>query len=283
MRLDARKKRKIVRIGKELLVHSVLIIGACVVLFPFFWVFCTAFKGSTEVLSWPPRILPRNPIMGNFIEVFRKWPFHGFIFNSVLISSIATLSVLVTSTLSGYVFAKIRFFGRNHLFFLLIATSMIPFQAYALSLYLFINKLRWLNTYQGLVFPLLIMSYAIFFMRQSISSIPNALIDAARLDGCSEFSIYYRIILPLSISAQAAVAIWAFTAAWNFFFWFLLITNKTAMYTAELGLAFFQQRFFIQYGLISAGSAVCMLPLLIVFVVFQRRIIEGMTLSGLKF
>jgi len=271
-----------IRIARELLIHSFLILIGIVIIFPFVWMLCTALKPPTEVLSWPPVILPQHPIFNNFITVFTKWPFARFFFNSILVTSVATFCILLTSSLAGYVFAKIRFFGRDLIFYIILATAIIPVQGYLVMLYLIIVKLQWVNTYQGLLFPLIIMSFGIFFLRQNILNIPSELIDSARLDGASEFRIYAQIILPLSSSALGALAIYAFAVNWGDFIWPLVVVNMKEMYTAELGLALFQNRFFVQYGPVTAASTVCMLPAFVIFIIFRRKIVEGVTLTGMK-
>jgi multiple sugar transport system permease protein len=152
-----------------------------------------------------------------------------------------------------------------------------------ISLYLLINKLGWVNTYQGIIAPILIMSFGIFFMRQNIiMGIPNELLDSARIDGCSEWRIYTSIILPLSRSALGALAIFSYMEAWTFFIWPLIVINDTKFYTMELGLTMFQKRFSVDYGLISAGSIISILPILIVFLILGKNIIEGISITGLK-
>ena len=149
-------------------------------------------------------------------------------------------------------------------------------------LYLLIVKLQWVNTYQGILAPLVIMSFGIFFLRQDIYTIPDELIDAARIDLASEFRIYARIIVPMSSSALGALAIYAFSVTWGQFIWPLVVVNTREMYTTELGLAMFQKRFAVDYGSVSAAAAVLILPVLIAFVIFRRRIVKGITLTGLK-
>ena len=274
--------KRVFGMTKEFLIHIFLILIAITMLFPFFWMFCTALKPPAEVLSWPPVILPKYPTLGNFIAVFTKWPFARFFFNSILITSVATLCILLTSSAAGYVFAKIKFFGRGLIFYIILATAIIPVQSYLIMLYLIIVKFRWINTYQGILAPLIIMSFGIFFLRQNIYSIPDELIDAARIDGASEFFIYSRIILPLTGSALAALGIYAFSVTWAQFIWPLVVVNTKEMYTTELGLAMFQKRFTVEYGAISAATAVTMVPALIMFVVFRRGIVRGVTLTGIK-
>ena len=273
---------RIFGVTKELLIYIFLTLVAIAMIFPFFWMFCTALKPPIEVLSWPPIILPKHPTFGNFSAVFTKWPFARFFFNSILISSVATLCVLLTSSASGYIFAKIRFFGRDIIFYVILATAIVPIQSYLVFIYLIIVKFHWIDTYQGIIAPSVIMSFGIFYLRQSIYAIPDELVDAARIDGASEFHIYSRIILPMVSSALAVLAIYVFSVTWARFIWPLVVVNTKEMYTTELGLTMFQKRFTVEYGKISAATAVCVIPILTIFVIFRRRIVKGIALTGVK-
>jgi multiple sugar transport system permease protein len=266
----------------DVFIETVLILGAATMILPFIWMLSTSFKPATEVISWPPRFIPVHPTFQNYRNAFQAAPFIRFFFNSALVSTISTVSILLTSSLSGYIFAKYKFPGKNILFISILATSMVPFQTYMISFYLLMKNFGWINTYQGLVAPLLVMSFGIFLMRQNISGIPDELLDAARIDGCTEFSIYRRIIFPLSRPALAALAIFAFRNAWADFIWPLLITNDIQLYTMELGLGMFQNRYVVEYGSITAGSVISILPIITVFIIFRRQITEGITLTGLK-
>jgi len=267
----------------QLLTHAVLIFGALIMVLPFVWMLSTALKYPPEVLAYPPQFIPQQLTLTNFTQVFATAPFQRFFVNSLFVCTVATLSVLFTSVLAGFVFAKYHFPGRNLLFILILATAMVPFETYMIPLYLSMKTLRAINTYQGLIAPYLIMSYGIFFMRQNIqASLPDELIDAARIDGCSEWRIFGQIVVPLMRSAVGALGIFAFMQTWAAFIWPLLITSSKDLWTMELGLGMFQHRFTVEYGPISAGSVISILPILIVFLLLRRNIIQGITLTGLK-
>ncbi len=268
--------------SKVIIMHIVLILGGISMILPFIWMFVTSIKPSTEVLSWPPSFIPKSPTLDNYRTVLQEAPFGRYFLNTLLVSTISALSILFTSSLSGFIFAKYRFPGRDMLFLIFLATAMIPLECYMISLYILINKFGWINTYQGVVAPILVMAFGVFFMRQNILSIPDELLDAARIDGCSEWRIYTTIILPLSRSALGALAIFAYMQAWSFFIWPLIVINERDLYTMELGLTMFQKRFTVDYGLISAGSIIAVLPILVIFLILRRNIIEGITLTGLK-
>lgn len=262
---------------------TLLILLTIVMVLPFLWMISTSFKPPPEVIAWPPNLVPREPTWDNFIGLFKAAPFHRFFWNSLVMSIISTVSIVLTSALAGFIFSKYRFPLRNLLFLLILATAMVPLEVYILPLYVQMVKFKWLNTYQGLAAPYFIMSFGIFFMRQNIGhSIPDELIDAARIDGASEWRIFRTVVLPLSSSAMSALAIFAFMQAWAAFIWPLLVVKAQEMYTLELGLGMFQNRFTIDFGLISAGSVVSFLPVVLVFLMFRRNIVRGVTLSGMK-
>jgi ABC-type glycerol-3-phosphate transport system permease component len=180
------------------------------------------------------------------------------------------------------VFAKYRFRGKNFFMLLIIATILIPLQTYMIPLYLLTRWLGWINTYQGQIFPLIIMSSGIFFLRQNILGIPDELLDAARIDGASEFGVYRSIILPLSTSALAAISIVNWVYTWSLFIWPLVVANSENMFTMELGLMYFQRQFMTLYGGIMAACVVTILPVLAVFLAFRTQIIEGIAFTGMK-
>jgi len=269
-------------IGKTLAYLLLTAIAVSMVL-PFLWMISTSLKPPPEVIAWPPNLIPREPTWENYTGLFTAAAFHRFFLNSLIVSLLSTVSIVFTSALAGFVFSKFRFPLRDLLFLLVLATAMVPLEVYILPLYVQMVKVKWLNSYQGLVAPYLIMSFGIFFMRQNIGhSIPDELIDAARIDGASDWRIFRTMILPLSASAMSALAIFAFMQAWAAFIWPLLVVKRQEMYTMELGLGLFQNRFTIEFGLISAGSVVSFIPVVVVFLLFRRNIIRGITLTGLK-
>ncbi|MFA6505856.1 MAG: carbohydrate ABC transporter permease [Treponemataceae bacterium] len=263
--------------------YTVLSIGVFIMVLPFIWMLSTSFKPSAEILTWPPEFIPRHFTMENFKTVFVTAPFVRFFFNSVLMAGVCTVSVLLTSSLAGYVFAKFKFPGRDFLFILVLATAMVPFETYMIPLYLSMVKLHVVNTFAGLVAPYLIMSYGIFFMRQNvIATIPDEIIDASRIDGASELTIFLKIIFPMLKGTAGALSIFAFMQTWAAFIWPLIITSSRDLWTMELGLGMFQYRFTVDLGPINAGSMLSILPVLAVFLLMRRNIVRGITMTGLK-
>jgi multiple sugar transport system permease protein len=279
-----RRKRK--SLGAHLLTglaHAMLLLGAIVMVMPMIWMLLTSFKPAPEIAIWPPVWVPQAPTLSNYSGVFETAPFGRFFANSVGMSLVATLSVVVTSLLAGAVFAKYRFPGRAALFGLIIATAIVPFESYMIPLYLQLNAIGWINTYQGIVLPTLFMSFGIFLMRQHVASaIPTDYLEAARIDGASEWWILIRIIAPLSVSAFSAIGIFAFIQAWAAFIWPLLVANDQLLFNMEVGLTAFQFKFSTDFGKLMAGSVISTLPMLIVFLILRRRIIESVALTGIK-
>ncbi len=262
--------------------HLFLGITSFLMVVPFLWVFLTSFKRSTEIVTETPQLLPMVWTMENYLKLPKVAPFVRFFLNSIIVSGVSTIFIALGSAACGYVFAKYRFRGRDFLFFLVISTILIPLQTYIVPLYLLTWKLGWINSYQGLIFPLIIMSSGIFFLRQNIMSIPDELIDAARVDGASEWKVFLSIILPLSLSPIAAISIVNWVYTWSLFIWPLIVANSTEMFTMELGLMYFQREYAVDYGGIMAACVITLLPVLGVFLAFRTRIIEGVAFTGMK-
>jgi multiple sugar transport system permease protein len=243
----------------------------------------TSFKPPTEVSLWPPELLPREWTFDNYTGIFDDAPFHLYFANSVGYSLVATVSVMLTSLLAGAVFGKYNFPGRIVLFMVILATAIVPPEVYIIPLYIQIIDLDWVNTYQGIVLPTLFLSFGVFLLRQHVSSaIPTELLEAGRVDGASEWWILARVIAPLSSPALSAIGIFAFIEAWGAFLWPLIVANDQDLFNMELGLQVFQFRFSVEYGKLMAGSVISTAPMLIMFLILRRRIIESVALSGLK-
>ena len=262
--------------------HLLLLLGVATMVLPLLWMFLTSFKPPVEVNIWPPRLLPQQWTLENYMLAFQRAPLFHFLLNSLIVSIAGTIAILLTSAAAGYVFAKYDFPGREVIFVAILATIMIPLEAYIVPFYTQVARWRLLDTMVGLALPNLIASSGIFFMRQHILSIPDALIDAARIDGASEFYIFGRIILPLSFSALSVLGIFMFMFIWTAFLWPLMITNSTQIMTMELGLTFFQSMFTIEYGPMMAASTIAVLPMLIVFAILRQRVIKSIAITGLR-
>ena len=258
-------------------------LGAFLMFVPFLWLFVTAFKTPPEMNVWPPKLLPKSFSLDNFVKVFETAPFYLFFLNSLFMSLLSCATIVATSTLAGYIFAKFRFFGKTILFAFILATAIVPFEIYMLPLFIQMRALSLVDTFLGLVMPYFVMSFGIFLMRQNIlQQIPDELIECARVEGCSEWRIFGTIVVPLSTQAMSALGIFAFLQAWNTFVWPLLIVNSKDLYTMELGLAMFQTSYNVDISLVSAGSFLSILPIFLVFLFLRRYIMDSIAMTGFK-
>lgn len=256
---------------------------AIVMVFPFIWMVSTSLKPSQEILQFPPSLLPNEPTLANYARVLDSVPLVRYFGNSVVVTAISVVCVVITSSTAGYVFGKHRFPGRDLIFMVFLASAILPLEAYMVPLYLVMKNWHWINTYQGLATPYLVFSFGVFVMRQFFrSTLPDELLDAARIDGASEWLIFLAIALPISVPAMAAVAILASILAWSAFIWPLIIGNSQNMFTMEVGLAFFQQRFTADYGALTAAATLSLLPMVVLFLIFRRYITESVVLTGFR-
>jgi multiple sugar transport system permease protein len=263
-------------------VIALLLVGGLAMVFPLVWLVSTSLRPAPELLFIPPHLLPDHWTLDNYAKAFASAPLLLYLWNSFVFAVVSTIFILLTSTVAGYVFAKFRFPGNQFLFILILATAIVPFEIYMVPLFLQVNALKLVNTQIGLLLPFLVLSYGIFFMRQNTkTSVPDELLDAARIDGMSETAIMLRFVPRLLAPAIAALAILAFIQAWTAFIWPLLILNKPSLFPMELGLSQFANTR-VDFGLTSAGAVVAMLPTLIAFLILRRRIVEGITLTGLR-
>lgn len=264
------------------LLVSILII--VIMLAPFIWMVSTSFKYNWDAIAYPPRFLPQKFAgFSSYVKVFTDIPFFKFFTNSVVVATAVTVGALFSSTLAGYIFAKFEFKGRDFIFVGILATMMVPFEVILIPLYLIIKGMGIVNSLWALIIPGLVSAYGIFLSRQFMTGIPTALVDAARIDGCGEFQIYWRIILPLSKPVLSALGIFAFMANWDSFIWPLLVLDDLTKRTLPLGLALFRQQFGIMnWNIVMAGTIVSILPVMIIFFIAQKNFIEGIALSGLK-
>jgi ABC-type glycerol-3-phosphate transport system permease component len=266
----------------KIVTQFILAVASVVIIFPFFWMISTSLKPDSEILRIPPTLLPIQWNRGFYQELLQDAVFLRYFLNSLIVAATGTVISTFNSLIAGFVFAKFRFRGRNILFFLILVTIMVPFQCYMIPLYVLAVRSGLVDTYAGLIFPIIVSSFGIFFMRQNIQTIPDSLLEAAKIDGAGVWGIFLRIITPLSVSAIVILAIFQFMTAWGDFIWPLVITNSRKMFVLELGLARFIGEFSVDYGMIMAGATLAILPVVVIFLIFRRYVIEGMTLSGIK-
>ncbi len=261
----------------------VLVLLALITLFPFIWMFVTALKSSSEVFKWPIVLFPANPQWGNFVEAWNRQPFTRFLQNTIFITIGTTLLTLFTSSTAGFAFAKYEFRGKRILFILILLLLMLPPQVTLVPTYLMVRSLGLVNSYFGLMIPGITSVFGVFLIRQYLQSIPNELIDAARIDGSNDWGIYLQIILPLLKPALAVLAIFTFTGSWNSFLWPLIIADSSTMYTLQVGIAFFSGQTGTEYQLMMAVAVVSMLPVILMYLMFQRYFVASVALSGMNY
>ena len=265
-----------------MLVVTVLLTGAFFMVFPYYWMVISSLKPPEELYTYPPRLFVSHPTIAPYTELFTLLPMARSLFNSIFVASTVTLSNMLFGSLAGYAFAKLRFPGRDALFLLLISAMMIPWQVFLIPGFVIVKHLGWLNTFWALIIPNLAMPFGIFLCRQYIISIPDSLIEAARIDGCGELSIYWRVILPLLTPALATLAIFTFLSQWNSFVWPLIVVQSSQMRTVPLVMAVLNGQFGANFAMVMAGALVVTLPMLVVFLLFQRQFITGVFLTTIR-
>jgi len=262
--------------------YILLFLWARFTLFPLYWLLTTALSPREAVLAMPPSLVPGEITMVNFRRLFRQAPILTWIRNSAVTSVAITAWHVLFDTAAGYAFAKRQFPGRNFLFWLLIASMMIPEQVTLVPVFMMLDRFGLIDKLQAVILPGMAATFGVFLMRQYIQTLPSELEEAARIDGCSELGIFTRIILPLCKPALGVLAIFTFVANWNQFMWPLIVLNSRHRFTLQVGLQTLQSEFLTDYGLLMAGASISALPTIVLFLFFQRYFISGLTLGGIK-
>ncbi|MCR8724576.1 carbohydrate ABC transporter permease [Frigidibacter sp. ROC022] len=267
----------------DLLIDLGLGIFGLLMLTPLIMLVANAFKTPEEMLSWPPTLIPRDPTLDNLTSVLNETPLLSWIGNSLAFALLSTLAIVATSGIAGYIVAKFPFRTINIVFALFLATAIVPFEVYMIPLYFQVKQLGLLNTVPGLLVGYLVMSFGIFLIRQNVlASIPDELIEAARIDGGGEMWIFWHIVLPLLRGPLAALAVLAFFQAWTAFAWPMIVATKRSAYTIEVGLALFQTGYTVDLGRLSAASACVLVPSVLAFVLLRRNFVQGVAATGMK-
>ncbi len=270
-------------IFKEVAVHGALIVGALAMIIPFVWMVSTSFKLPKEIFVFPPTWIPSEPTIKNYVDLFRNLDFARPFLNTVIVSGSITFLSVLFSSMAGYAFAKFRFRGRDALFMLILATIMVPGQMTIIPVFLMLRHLGLINTYSGLIIPAMVSAFNVFFMRQFIITIPDDLLEAAKMDGAREGFLYFKIILPLSGPALSTIAIFTFTGSWNSFLWPLIIAQDERMYTLPVAISVLAGQYGENIAIQMAGSCIVIAPILVFFIFAQRYFIKGISLTGMKF
>jgi ABC-type glycerol-3-phosphate transport system permease component len=282
---------------KSILIYIGLIVGMVIVMFPFIWMFVTSFKAPDEVYTLS--LIPKSPNFDSFKEVWTKFSFAKYFLNSFIVATISATLVTLFATMSGYAFAKKKFFFRDKLFLLLLASMMVPGLMYMVPQFLLVyhfgsieflgigkllqkSQIMGMNTYGAMIIPHIASVFGLFLLKQFITTIPSSLIEAATIDGASEVQIFSTVIIPLSLPIVATLFLLTFQFHWSNFLWQLIVTNKESMYTVPVGLAMFKGQYETLWNLKMAASCFSVLPIAVIFVFTQRLFIEGLTKGAVK-
>lgn len=266
----------------KVIIYLVLISGVLITLFPFMWMVLTSLKTRGESIQIPPTFFPEEPQFTNYQEVFDAVPFAMMYRNTIITAAVIVFFQVLLSSMAAYAFGRINFPAKNFIFTLLLAVLMIPGSFFILPQYTIVMNLGLLNTIPALFLPHLFSAFNTFLLRQFYMSVPDELEDAAKLDGCSHFRIYWQIMTPLVSSGLVAVAILALRYAWNDLMWPMIVNNTPGKMTLASGLQYLQGQHSTNYPLLMAGSVMAVLPLIIFYAIFQQQFIEGVAMSGLK-
>ena len=265
-----------------LALHAALVLGALVTLTPLLWMVSASFMSPGESNSFPPRLLPQVPTLQNYVDLFTRLNLARYLLNSTLVAVSATLISLIINSMAGYAFAKLRFAGRERVFHVLLAALVIPGQVGMLPLFLLLRAMGLVNTMAGVVVPFMAGIFGIFMIRQYALSIPDDLLDAARVDGAGEYRIFWNIVIPVIQPILVTLAVFTFLSAWNDFMWPLIVLSDDAKYTLPVALASLSGEHVQDTGLMMAGSVLTVLPVVALFIVLQRAYIRGVMMGSVK-
>lgn len=260
----------------------VLIFLSAAMAFPFVWMVSASLKPSDKVLEYPPRLIPDEFRFQNYAEVFEQIPFLRYMLNSLIVAGSVTIVALVFHSMAGYALGTMQFRGKKPIFVGIISTMMIPFYAIVIPLFILCQRMGLVDTYWGMILPWIPHAFGIFLMRQYFLSFPKELKEAAVIDGCTPFGVFFKIALPISKSILAALGIVFFTSNWDRFLWPMLITNSPEMRVLPVGIMQFKGQFVVNWHLMMAAAVIGCIPTIIVFIFLQDKIVEGVKMSGMK-
>ncbi len=263
-------------------IYGILSVAAIIAMVPFLYVVSTSLKDTASLFSYPPEWIPSEPTLTNFQSLLQDYPYLRWTLNSLIVASAVTAIKVVIDAMAGYAFAKMSFPGKDALFLVVLMTLMVPFAATLIPLFIIVRNLNLTNTYLGLILPALASPIGIFMMRQFIESLPSDLENAARLDGCSELQIFRRVILPLMKPGLVVLGVFTFMTQWTSYLWPLVISTREDMLTLTVGVQSLRSLFTVNWGILSAGAVLSMLPLVLVFLFLQRYFIAGSIAGALK-
>lgn len=261
---------------------TLLFIGGFAMLFPFFWMASSSFKSDVEAFATPPTIWPEAPTLGNYEQLFELLDAGQLLMNSILVSFVVTSVQLLNSAMAGYAFARIHFKGKSILFAIYLGTMMIPMQVIVVPLFIEMRMLELVDTLLGLILPMIVSAFGVFFMRQAMLNIPRDLEEAAILDGAGHLRIFFRIALPLTLPATSALTVLTFMASWNAYLWPLIIIYSPELMTIPLGLANLHGQYTTDWPVVMAGTTLAVLPIAILYIFLQKHITQSFLTAGLR-
>lgn len=265
----------------KIISNTLLALFTVFFIFPFYWIITGAFKRQTVAMAIPPEWFPLNPTLQNWVDLFKN-PVWRWTFNSFFISLCEMIAICLVAALAGYVLAKKSFPGRKVIFTLFVTAMALPKQVILVPLFTMLADFGWVDTYHGLILPAIAWPFGVFLMKQFAQTIPSEVIEASKMDGCSEVRMFSTIILPLLIPAVGALAIFTFIGSWNDYFSQLIMTRSTSMMTLPLGIATLQGEFTTNYGMMMAGAALASVPMIAIFLLFQKAFTQGITMGAVK-
>lgn len=272
------KKRKM----NAIILYATLSILALIFILPIIWIIICSFKSPSELYKWPPSLIPKQPTVSNFITAFEKGNFGLYFYNSAFVAIVATIITVIINTMAGFALAKYKFKGNTFLLIAFISTLMIPLEVIMIPIFSIVKSVGLYNNIWGLIIPAAATPTGLFIMRQYLLSVPDELLEAARIDGSSEWHIFWNIIVPISKPAMSVLAIFSFMWRWNDFLWPLIVISDPKKYTIQLAISNFMGEFNVDWNSLLAMSVVSMIPVLIIFLIFQKQFVQGMVTSGMK-
>ncbi|AAK78408.1 sn-glycerol 3-phosphate transport system permease protein [Clostridium acetobutylicum] len=263
-------------------IYGLNIILGLITIVPLIYALCVSLMPQDQIFSFPPRFIPKGIYLGNYKEVLRSVPIIKFIVNSFIVSLGVTVFQIITSSMAAFAFSFLDFKGKKILFIAVLATLMIPAETTLISNYLTVGSLGWLDSYKALIVPYMCSAMGIFMMRQYYLTIPKELYEAAKIDGCGSFGFFTKILMPVSRPVIASFGIYSFLVSWNQYLWPLLVTSKESSRTVQIGISMLQFSENQSFGLIMAGIVIVLLPSIVIFIIGQKQLVDGMTSGAVK-
>ncbi len=270
------------RTWPALLRYVVLVAGGLLMIIPFWWMLVTSLKAPGSVLTVPPELFPRQPTIASYQRVFDTVPIGQMFFNSLVVTVVSVGAQIITSAMAAYAFARMQWRGRDAVFLLYVATLMVPSQVTITPLFILMQRLGWVDTYQGLIAPSIVSAFGTFLLRQAMLSVPREYEEAAVLDGANHWTIFRQVVVPMIGPSLATLAVFATMSTWNSFLWPLFVTRDERLMTLPVGLALLHGRFTTEWSMVMAGAVISVVPIILVYLAAQRAFVRGVALSGLK-